>query len=243
MSQGLHSTSPVFSSGFRWWRWFWMTPTLLFVTWAAVAIAVAELKAGSEIPSLLCGLVALGAGFFAFGLLGLGGAVLVQSSTLRADKAGLKHCLLPTIPWHAIRGLDIRRYIPRANVGGSETRYALVIACNREFLLGWSKRWAWDLLNWVGPRYDLNDALVDMKLEFIAAEPDELLKKLTTCARNYGAPLVRTWVHGQPIELAFQRQQSFEALNAKDIEMESILRNLNLAAQEESIPVKEGQKE
>lgn len=95
----------------------------------------------------------------------------------------------------------------------------------------------------LGPRYDLNDALVDMKLEFIAAEPDELLKKLTTCARNYGAPLVKTWVHGQPIELAFQREQSFEALKAKDIEMQSILSKLNLAAQEESIPAKKGRKE
>ena len=234
MIQGLHSTSPVFSSGFRWRRWFWMTPTLLFVTWAATAIAVAEWKTGSEIPSLLCGLAALGAGFFASGLLRLGWAVLVQSSTIRADEAGLKHCLLPNVPWHVIRGLDIRRYIPRSNVAGGETRYALVIACNREFLVGWSKRWAWDLLNWVGPRNDLNDSLVDIKLEFISTRPDELLTKLAATAENYKAPLVKTWVHGYPIKVAFQREQAFEALKARDMEVQSVLGKLNLAAYDEA---------
>ncbi len=242
MNQGLALRTLVVSSGFRWWRWSWITPTLLFVTWAAAAIAVAESKSGSEIPSLLCGLAALGAGFFASGLLRLGWAVLVQSSTIRADQAGLKHCLLPNIPWHVIRGLDIRRYIPRSNVAESEFRYALVIACNREFLLGWSTRWAWDLLNWVGPRYDLNDSVVDIKLEFISTEPDELLTKLTAFARNYKAPLVKTWVHGHPIEVAFQREQAFETLKARDMEMQSILRKLNLAAQEESISAKQVRK-
>lgn len=234
MNQGLASRTSVVSSGFRWWRWAWMTPTLLFVTWAAAAIAVAEWKTGSEIPSLLCGLVALGSGFFALGLVRLSWAVLVQSSTIRADEAGLKHCLLPNIPWHVIRGLDIRRYIPRSNVAGSEFRYALVIACYQEFLLGWSKRWAWDLLNWVGPRYDLNDSLVDIKLELISTKPDELLTKLAAIAENYKAPLVKTWVHGYPIEVAFQREQSFEALKARDMEMQSVLGKLNLAAYDEA---------
>ncbi len=236
MSQGFASTTSMASLGFRWRRWLWMTPTLIFTTWAAGAIALAEWKKGAEVPSLLCGLAAFGAGFLAFGLLRLGWAVIVQSSVFRADSMGLKHCLLPTIPWCAMRGVDIRKYIPRSNVSGSDYRFSLVIACDREFLISWSPRWVWDLLNWVGPRYDLNASLVDIKLEFSAVDPFELLAHLIAVAELNNARLVRNWTQGFPIELARQREQALEALKSRDKAMHAAFDKLNLSTDREAQP-------
>lgn len=234
MSQQPPTESPSATYGLRWLRWFGMTATLIFCLWAFAYIAVSEWELGARNPSLACGLVALAAGFFSFGLLRLGLACLGQLSTLRADRDGLKHCMLPTIPWVAVRGIDVRKYIPRTNVSGGNYRSALVIACDQNFLLGWTKRWVWDLLSWVGPRYDLNQALVEFKLEFMPVEPGDLLATLTAIAKHYKAPLVKTWVHGQPIEVAFQREQAFDALKERDLEMQSVFRKLNLAAHEET---------
>ena len=239
MSGHLLTESPSATVGLRWFRWFWMTSSLVFSTWVSAYIAASEWSAGSMVASLTCGFVALGAGHLLVGLLRLGWASFVQSSALRADHNGLKHCLLPVVPWPAIRGIDVRKYIPMASVHGGGYRFALVIACDRQFLLTWYQRWVWDLLNWVGPRYDLNQSLLEFKLEFLPVEPSDLLTKLTALAQSYEAPLVKTWVHGHSIDVALQREQSFEALKARDMEMQSVLRTLNLAAHEEALSAKE----
>ena len=231
MSLGVVSTTPVVSSGFRWWRWFWMTPTLLFVMWAAGAIAFAEWDSGHAFAIVSCVLIALCAGFLAAGLLALGFAAAHQSDCLRADEHGIRHCLLPLIPWSAVLGIDTRTYhVKGTQLSSGEYRFALVICCKRSFVESLRTRWIWDLLNWVGPRYDVNVGVIDIKLDFMIAESTDLVAVVKQLAIRWKAPLVGTWSFGESIEVAIAREDGMAKLREMDLTFQNHFQSLNAIA-------------
>lgn len=123
----------------------------------------------------------------------LGPASDRAGAVLRLDESGLRHCLLPVIPWTAVRGIDLQE------TGADPRRlsWTLVVAVDpsvgRTLALPWWRRW----IDWCVPRLDASGTRLSIDLAFLRAHPQQVAGAAVTMAQRHGARLHPGWRHWQ----------------------------------------------
>lgn len=184
---------PVPSGGFvlrmRWIKWACGVSVFAGLALVGIAAGIGNWRDGEPDGVLVCALLTAAMLVGVLGLARFGLAAERIGAVARMDADGVQHCLLPALPWSAVRGLELRRK------GGSRgTYWALVLALDpdtaaRLALPAWRA-----VVDWCVPRVTDRRHGLELPLAFVRGDPREVAgMALTLAGRHCDSLLLDGW--------------------------------------------------
>lgn len=207
-------------------RWFkWALLVLVAVGCAALIAHAARLSLAND--SLKSAAIAGGFALLMLagllGLLRLAFAASRNGGVIRTDPLGIHHCLLPTIPWRHVEGVDVQEVTVRRK---KVRRLALAIAPAFAPTLAvpfWRR--AFESV----PVIDAQ-ARLSIPLDFVAGEPLTIAGMVQTLADRHGAPRMPKWSGWQDPAQARREAAAARQREEADRRMQEVLAMANRRA-------------